>query len=74
MLSTIVDEAGDKLRKEFTPRQMRTCTTVVWNPVLKNVFAAGLDKVRHPRVAFLSYSAPYLLVFENLRSARIIHV
>lgn len=46
MLTSIVDEPTDKLRKEFTPRQSRTCNTVVWNPVLKNVFAAGLDKVR----------------------------
>lgn len=46
MLTTIIDEPADKLRKEFAPRQSRTCSTVVWNPVLKNIFAAGLDKVR----------------------------
>lgn len=37
---------GESVRKEFVPRQVRTCNAVAWNPHSKNLLATGLDKVR----------------------------
>jgi hypothetical protein len=37
---------GDSVKKEFVPRQVRTCNAVAWNPHDKALLATGLDKVR----------------------------
>lgn len=41
-----MDGDGESVRKEFVPRQVRTCNAVAWNPHNKNLLATGLDKVR----------------------------
>jgi hypothetical protein len=41
-----MDSDGESVRKEFVPRQVRTCNAVAWNPHDKNILATGLDKVR----------------------------
>jgi len=41
-----MDGDGESVRKEFVPRQVRTCNAIAWNPHSKNLLATGLDKVR----------------------------
>ncbi|XP_048578803.1 GATOR complex protein MIOS isoform X2 [Nematostella vectensis] len=40
-------QADNSLRREFVPRHSRQCNALAWNPVSRNLLAAGLDKVRN---------------------------
>jgi WD40 repeat protein len=39
-------QATSRRTKVFVPKHQRSCNALAWNPVQKNLLAAGLDKVR----------------------------
>jgi WD40 repeat protein len=39
-------QSTSRKTKIFVPKHQRACNALAWNPVQKNLLAAGLDKVR----------------------------